>query len=393
MKTVLFSAPVLTQSGYGVHSQQVAQYLLNLEKRGKIKLIVQAVPWGDTPWHVNPDNKNGLVGEIMKHTTPIRGDEKIDVSIQLKLPNEWNPTLGAFNVGITAGVETDRCNPEWVAACNKMQMLVVPSNHTLQTIKNSGNLFTTKVHVVPEAFPSAFLNNEVQNIDLGLETNFNFLVFGQLTGNNPENDRKNIFYTLKWLCESFQSESDVGIVVKTNGGKNTKMDRNVIKNVFTTLVNEIKPNGKGPKIYLVHGDMNDVEIYSMLKNPLIKCLVSLTRGEGFGLPLLEAAACGLPVVATNWSAHTEFLNLGKYISVDSKLTEIHSSRVDNNIFVQGAKWAQPSEECFKRKIKKLHANYDAPKRWAAELQTKIVENYKLEAIFAKYDDVFKGILW
>jgi glycosyltransferase involved in cell wall biosynthesis len=389
MKTVLFSAPVLTQSGYGVHAQQVFQYLLNAEKQGRIKLHVQVVPWGDTSWHVNPANKDGLIGEVMKRTVPPL--PKYDVSLQLKLPNEWSTAMATYNVGMTAGVETDRCNPEWVTACNKMQLVIVPSEHSLKSIKKSGTLLTPS-KVVPEAFPVVYSKDVIEDVDFGFDTPFNFLVFGQLTGNNPENDRKNIFYTIKWLCDTFAGNKDVGIVVKTNGGKSSHFDRSMMKNVFTTLLKEVRQTSEFPKVHLLHGDMTDNEVHALMHNESIKALVALTRGEGFGLPILEAAAAGLPVVATNWSAHTEFLGLGKYIDIDSRLVEIHPSRVDNQIFMKDSKWAAPSEECFKRKIKKLHSNYEAPKRWASELKPLILENYNIQTIMKKYDDVLKGII-
>lgn len=389
MKTVLFSAPVLTQSGYGVHAQQVFQYLLNAEKQGRIKLHVQVVPWGDTSWHVNPSNKDGLIGEVMKRTVPPL--PKYDVSLQLKLPNEWSTAMATYNVGMTAGVETDRCNPEWVTACNKMQLVIVPSEHSLKSIKKSGTLLTPS-KVVPEAFPTVYSKDVIEDVDFGFDTPFNFLVFGQLTGNNPENDRKNIFYTIKWLCDTFAGNKDVGIVVKTNGGKSSHFDRSMMKNVFTTLLKEVRQTSEFPKVHLLHGDMTDNEVHALMHNESIKALVALTRGEGFGLPILEAAAAGLPVVATNWSAHTEFLGLGKYIDIDSRLVEIHPSRVDNQIFMKDSKWAAPSEECFKRKIKKLHSNYEAPKRWASELKPLILENYNIQTIMKKYDDVLKGII-
>jgi glycosyltransferase involved in cell wall biosynthesis len=194
------------------------------------------------------------------------------------------------------------------------------------------------------------------------------------------------------LCDTFAGNKDVGIVVKTNGGKSSHFDRSMMKNVFTTLLKEVRQTSEFPKVHLLHGDMTDNEVHALMHNESIKALVALTRGEGFGLPILEAAAAGLPVVATNWSAHTEFLGLGKYIDIDSRLVEIHPSRVDNQIFMKDSKWAAPSEECFKRKIKKLHSNYEAPKRWASELKPLILENYNIQTIMKKYDDVLKGII-
>ena len=54
--------------------------------------------------------------------------------------------------------------------------------------------------------------------------------------------------------------------------------------------------------------MNEQELHSLYVHPKIKAMINFGHGEGFGLPLFEAAACSLPVIATDWSAHTEFLS-------------------------------------------------------------------------------------
>eukprot|EP00455_Lapot_gusevi_P031325 TRINITY_DN3390_c0_g1_i3.p1 TRINITY_DN3390_c0_g1~~TRINITY_DN3390_c0_g1_i3.p1 ORF type:complete len:140 (-),score=4.89 TRINITY_DN3390_c0_g1_i3:26-445(-) len=63
-----------------------------------------------------------------------------------------------------------------------------------------------------------------------------------------------------------------------------------------------------------------------------------TRGEGWGLPILEAMMAGLPAIATNWSGHLDFLNdrNGYLIEVD------HMSLAEGADFPQGSRWAEPS---------------------------------------------------
>ena len=53
--------------------------------------------------------------------------------------------------------------------------------------------------------------------------------------------------------------------------------------------------------------MTDEEIHSLYLHGKIKSFVSFTHGEGFGLPLFEAAYSGLPVVAPGWSGQCDFL--------------------------------------------------------------------------------------
>lgn len=386
MKTVVLRGPSLSQSGYGVHCRQVARWLLSLPG---VDVKFHVLPWGDTPWFINPNSQDGLIGKIMQRT--VDGNFRADVSFQLQLPNEWDASIAKYNVGITAGVETDTCNPEWLKSINTMNMVIVPSKHVAQCFRNTGNI-NVPVHVVPESFVDAVLKNDNDLPTLQeFSTKFNFLVFGQITGNNPYNDRKNTFFTLKWLCETFKDNKDVGIVIKTNAGRNTKIDRNIVKNLLLSVVNECR-KGPYPRIHLLHGELNDDEVAALYRHPQIKALVAATRGEGYGLPILEAAASGLPIIATGWSGHTDFLNHGKYVSVDYKLEEIHATRVDNKIFMKGAKWANPIEEDFKRRITKFHASSDVPKAWAADLAKKIVEKYSFESVSMQYSNLLKDVI-
>jgi len=385
MKTVVLRGPMLTQSGYGVHTRQIARWLL-ARKDFDVKFIT--LPWGDTPWLIDQDAHNGLIGEIMRRS--VKPDFKADISIQLQLPNEWDPSIAPINIGITAGVETDRCNPEWVAACNNMTAVVVPSQHTKQCLAASGQL-TKPLYVIPEAYCDAIRSTNLPTLP-EFSTPFNFLIFGQLTGNNPESDRKNIFYSIKWLCETFKDDKEVGIVIKTNVGKNSRIDRGLTRGLLSQVVAESRRGSAYPKATLLHGDMSEAEVASLYRHPQIKALVALTRGEGYGLPILEAAASDLPVIATGWSGHLDFLKHGKYISVYYQLGEVHPSRVDNKIFVKGARWANPSEEDFKKRVSKFRQSHSTPKQWANELGEVLRDKYSLDSISKMYDEALKEFI-
>lgn len=387
-KRVLIRAPLLTVSGYGVHSRQIFEWAIS---RSDFDVFVQPLQWGITPWLINPEGKDGLVGEIMKRVVEPSKENKFDITFQVQLPNEWDPNLGKFNVGITAAVETDICSKEWIHACNKMDAIIVPSKHTESVLVNSGEKLLKPLFVVPESYHSSISDLDLQPVNLDFNTDFNFLVFGQITGNNPENDRKNLFYTIKWICEEFKNDKNVGLVIKTNSGRATKIDQSITNRLFKKLLAEVRGSNPFPKTYLLHGNMNENEVAGLYRNSKIKALVSLTRGEGFGLPLLEAAASGLPVIATGWSGHTDFLGHGKYISIDPKLTPVHKSRIDGKIFVQGSKWAEVSESEVKQKLRKFYEKPSMPQQWANELSTVIKEKYSIEAIKAHLDSVLSEL--
>ena len=392
MKSVLLRAPLLSQSGYGVHARQVARWLFDrADKNGNLDITTELLNWGGTPWYVDAYAQEDLIGRCFQASATQKQKQLYDVTIQLQLPNEWCPELGKFNIGMTAGVEADRCNPKWVEHVNKMSLVLVPSEFSKTGFMNSGHV-TTPILVVPEAFPDSILKaDSLPALDFAPETKFNFLVFGQVTGGHATNDRKNLPFTLKWLFEAFEGNPDVGIILKTNMGRYTEADKFLCKQQMNNFLGQLnKP--ANPKFYLLHGEMNDEEIVGLYKHPTVKALVTLTHGEGFGLPILEAAACGLPVIASGWSAHTEFLGQGKYIKIDTKTGAVPQSKFDGEIWVPGAQWGMADEQDFKKRVVKFHESSAVPRTWAKDLQSKLLKTHSFEAISTYYDKAIGSLL-
>lgn len=388
MKNVLLRGPVLSKSGYGEHTRQIYQYL----KTKNVKVDIQVLNWGFTPWHLNPDALDGLVGRIQNDCN-FDNSKKYDVSIQCQLPNEWDTSLARYNVGVTAGVETTISNHSWSTVhIEKMSKVIVPSEFTKKTLTHSGLETHTSIEVVPEAYYKELLTDtkELPEIE-SLKTGFNFLTVGVLTGKSPESDRKNLFYLIKWFVEEFSNDRNVGLIIKTNQGRDTAVDKITTTRLLKQVLKELGHKGR-PKVYLLHGEMSREDMTSLYKSEKVKAFISVTRGEGFGLPFLEAAASGLPVLATNWSAHTEFLNLGKWISFDYDLNDVHESKIDGEIFVKGAKWAEVKEEDFKRKVRNFYKKTALPNKWAQDLSETLRERYSLEEICKNYDKVLGDIL-
>ena len=383
---VVIRGPLLSVTGYGVHSRQIFSWALT---QPTWNVTTAIVPWGICTYYINPDSCGGLIGKVMERSHPIQG--KPELSFQIQLPDEWDPELAKTNIGVTAGVETDICSPAWVSACAKMHKVIVPSEFTKRTFVNSG-VPAEKIYVIPEA------HNYVEDIAPELDeqlsslpTTFNFLLFGQVTGNNPENDRKNTFYALKWLAELFKDDPDVGVIVKTNMGRFTTTDRSVTSRMFEHLVGEIR-QGPGPRFYLAHGMLDEKEINTIYKNKNVKALLAPTRGEGWGLPLLDAAANGLPVIATNYSGHLDFMKHVKFLQLDYDLVTIHESRVDNRVFMSNAKWANPREESFKQRLKKFRKADSLPRQWACDGSQIVRDKFSLQMVMRHYDTFLGDII-
>ena len=90
--------------------------------------------------------------------------------------------------------------------------------------------------------------------------------------------------------------------------KNSLIDKRHTEQEIKKIINSGENNkNRKCKVYLLHGEMSDEEIHSAYTHEKVKAFISLTHGEGFGLPLFEAAYSGLPVIAPGWSGQVDFL--------------------------------------------------------------------------------------
>ncbi len=387
---VIVKGPLLSVTGYGSHSRQVFAWA----KSKGWNVCAQIVPWGMCTYYVDEDAEDGLIGQIMKASSPFPANVSADLSLQIQLPDEWDISLAKKNIGITAGVEADKCSQTWIEACKKMDHVIVPSTFSRQTFLNTG-LDESHISCVPEAYTVGFKTDKYYDefncmLD-SLPTKFNFLIFGQITGNNAENDRKNTFYNLKWLAEQFADDPDVGIIVKTNMGRLTVMDRMQTADTFTAVLKEVR-KGPYPRFYLAHGLMDRNEMRALFTHEKMKALVAPTRGEGWGLPILDAAVCGMPVIATNYSGHLDFMKNVKFLDLEYDMVPVPESQVDGRVWQPNTKWAHVREEHFKRRLKKFRSHSDLPTSWAKSSAPMMREKFGLQSIFDQYNQVIGGAI-
>ena len=95
-------------------------------------------------------------------------------------------------------------------------------------------------------------------------------------------------------------------------------------------------------------------------------------------------------MATNWSGHLEFLKKGLFYPVDYSLKEISKEKIDNNIFNAGVKWADPKEDSFKDQVLDIYNDYNKAKDKAKRLKKHVHQNFNMQLIKEKYEQIIFG---
>lgn len=352
---LVLQGPVATRSGYGDHTRDLAYCLIN---SGKYDVKIISMPWGSTSLDALEEGtpkdiiiKNAILKEPLT-TQP-------DIFIQVSVPNEFNPIAKYANIGITAGIETTQCAPEWIEGINRMDLTLVPSEFSKTVFsqtkynvidKNTGSengLLEIKkpIHVLFEGVDEDFfkktdmIDSTINNVLTSIQEEFLFLAVGHWLSGDFGEDRKNISGLIHNFLTTFKNqESQPALVLKTSGATFSIKDRERITHKINAIKSTFPITDKLPNIYFVHGNLTKTEMNSLYNHEKIKAMVSYTKGEGFGRPLLEFAVTGKPVIAPGFSGHTDFLNPVFHTFIPGELTEIHKSAVWDGVLVEGSKW-------------------------------------------------------
>ena len=383
-KKILVKGPALSRSGYGEHTRFLLRSL-RPHLQTEYDLYLMATPWGATGYTTeNDEEREWLDSLLMKTVGHIQNKGTFDASIQVTIPNEWEK-MAPVNIGVTAGIETTKVAPVWLAKGNEMDKIIVVSNHSKQVYETS--VCTAQNSDTGEAIenyrcetPIEVVNYPVRECDpekidgLKLDFNFNFLTVAQW------GPRKNLDNTIKWFVEEFK-DTEVGLVIKTNLAKDSITDRAHTENRLRMLLGPL--GERKCKIYLLHGSLSAAQMTHLYQHKKIKALVSLTHGEGFGLPLFEAAYNGLPIVTSLWSGHTDFLyapnkngkNRPMVAKVNYSIQPVQPECVWPGVIEEGSMWCFPYEKDYKKQIREVFKNYDRFKNSARRLKKHILKEF------------------
>jgi hypothetical protein len=396
------SCPIDTYSGYGARSRDLVKAIIATDKYD-VRILPQM--WGNTPWNFIQDNSEWEF--LNKHIwNQPQLPKQPEVWMQITIPSEFQP-IGKYNIGATAGIETTIAPGDWIEGCNRMDMVLVSSEHSKKAFMDSKFQKTNSQTGVVEGIAEITVPIEVlfegvdtniykhldkPNKEIGdlntIPEDFCYLQVGHWLGGDLGEDRKNVGLLIKAFFELFKNKKHKpALILKTSIIGPSYMDRDEVLKRIEAIRNTCNSTDL-PNVYLLHGEFSDEEMNELYNHPKVKAMVSLTKGEGFGRPLLEFTQSKKPIICSNWSGPIDFLSKEFTCLINGTLENVHPSAA-NQWLLKEFKWFKPDTGQVGHYLKDMFENYknyiDGGKRQAFYAKT----FFSFEKMTEKLDEYLK----
>ena len=396
----VISCPFDTYSGYGARSRDLVKAIIETNKYD-VKLMSQR--WGITPFGFCEDNSEWkfLLNYILPNNSL---NQQPEIWMQITVPNEFQP-VGKYNIGCTAGIESTICPPEWIEGINRMDLTLTSSKHSKSVFENSKfekrDQNTSQIQEVielkkPVEVLFEGVNTDIYkvidtpcSIDFNVKEDFAYLFVGHWMEGDLGEDRKNVGLLVKAFYETFKNKSKKpALILKTSQVGSSYVDREEILKKIKKIKSTVKSDNL-PNVYLLHGEFSDEEMNEIYNHSKIKAMISLTKGEGFGRPLLEFTLSKKPIICSGWSGQMDFLSPDFTVLIGGQLTPVHPS-TKNQFLLPESLWFTPDHGQVGNYLKDVFENYknytDKAKRQAFKSKNEFSWDKMKEKINELFDN-------
>ena len=363
----VISCPFDTYSGYGARSRDLVKAIIETNKYD-VKLMSQR--WGITPFGFCEDNSEWkfLLNYILPNNSL---NQQPEIWMQITVPNEFQ-SVGKYNIGCTAGIESTICPPEWIEGINRMDLTLTSSKHSKSVFENSKfekrDQNTSQIQEVielkkPVEVLFEGINTDIYkvintpcSIDFNVKEDFAYLFVGHWMEGDLGEDRKNVGLLVKAFYETFKNKSKKpALILKTSQVGSSYVDKEEILKKIKKIKSTVKSDNL-PNVYLLHGEFSDEEMNEIYNHSKIKAMISLTKGEGFGRPLLEFTLSKKPIICSGWSGQMDFLSPDFTVLIGGQLTPVHPS-TKNQFLLPESLWFTPDHGQVGNYLKDVFENY------------------------------------
>ena len=363
---VIWESPIFDYTGYATACRTA---VLGLARSGTPIRLLPSDLHSDECEGLKPADKQLLQkltqadftnGIGVCYEQPIRPGTTFDV---FRAFRERHPNLHAY-VGATK-FETNNLPAAWVHACNAMDEVWVPSRFAQETFMRVG-VVPEKLQIVPEAIDlSVFQPGNTSPLPIPNRRTFNFLSVFQWSV------RKGVDVLLNGYRRAFQAQDDVSLTLRVYSG-----DGQSARAPLMQLLRELNwKEGRDPTIILLDSYLRADQMPALFA--AADAFVLPTRGEGWGLPYMEAMAMGVPCIATRWGGSTEFMTDANSLLLDiDGLVEMDDPEfLHHNPHFRGHRWANPSAAHLAHLMQGLAANPQHAREIGARGRADLVQHW------------------
>lgn len=257
---------------------------------------------------------------------------------------------GRYKVGYSM-LEVTGLPQSWVDGCNKMNEVWVPASFNVETFQASG--VRVPIHVMPLGVDDVYFNEGIRGHRA--TDSFTFLsVFEWGERKAPE-------VLLRAFANEFSPSDDVTLLVSVfNRDPTIDVEKEIAK---------LDLPASARIVVMVNPEFAGYQMGSLYRSA--DCFVLPSRGEGWGQPVLEAMACGLPTIATGWGGVADFLDEEVGYPVEYKMVPAEARCV----YYDGFEWAEPDEEHLMARMRQVVAAQDVAKIRAGLAAKRVAERF------------------
>ena len=319
------------QSGYEYLTREI---LLALDKLGVHISFKNMDKWNRE--RINMTADNAMRFERMSRT-PMFPDAPLIVM------QKWHEEMPKTDkdVFIYSLFETDRIPKAWIEGFKKAKKVLTFSkfneDHWRMDIKNVSRLGLG----ISDSFRYATQSTNILNAK-----GYVFVSVGDYT------ERKGFDVLLDAYCEEFSAKDNVTLILKVHKGGFTAMHKEVLRREISIHVKRYK---SPPRVILCMDKLNYDDLPKLYN--ACNCFVLPSRGEGLGLPVAEAMACGLPVIVTGEGGYMDFVEDG----VNGLTIKYKQQTIDSVDYIKRCpdalnhKWLEPDKDDLKEKMRLLYS--------------------------------------
>jgi len=355
---VLYYSCPFDLSGYGTVSRN---HLLKLSKIRNLKIRLRTRKfWTGTSPDLKADGDK--LHELER--TPINESKFIFIE-HLTPENFFIDPRAKYHIAYTP-FETDSAPNTWVLPLRGMDEIWVPSEHNKRAYIQAG-LKESKIKVMPHGIDVERYNPSIKplNYERGA---FNFGSVFDWT------ERKNPVALIRAYYNSFCKGEDVTLTIRTYWRFPIEKTREYVQQEMDTIKRGYGNRTDFPKVLFWFDTLNEEIMPNFYRS--FDCFALPTRGEGFGLPFLEAMACGVPTIGPAWGGNTEFMNKENSILVGGNVTPItHQLFLRTQPQYGGQKWFDIDEVELAKSMRWVYDNREAAKNLADNAVREIADKF------------------